>query len=135
MVEDKKKVVMIVIVVVCLGLAAVIAVKNYGGRGGGGGVAAVGPAPMLCVNPDCGHIFELTREARREQMLAKGRAMRRRGPMAFTCPQCGEESAYQANKCSKCSTVFIRDDTSGDFADRCPGCGYSAIEEKRASEK
>ena len=137
MVEDKKKVVMVVIVVVCLGLAAVIAVKNYGGRGGGGGVAAVGPAPMLCVNPDCGHIFELTREERREQMLTKGRqAMRRRGgPQAFICPQCGEESAYQANKCSKCNTVFIADYTSGDFADRCPECSYSAIEERRATKE
>lgn len=138
MIEDKKKVVMIVIIVACLGLAAVIAMKNFGGRGGGGGgAAATGPVSTLCVNSDCGHVFELTREDRREQMLAKGRgAMRRRGgPPAFTCPQCGEESAYQANKCSKCSTVFIADYTSGDFADRCPECGYSPIEERRASKE
>ena len=138
MVEDKKKVVMVVIVVVCLGLAAVIAVINFGGGGGGGGGAgAAGPVSMLCVNPDCGHIFEMTMEERREQMLAKGRAAMRRmgGPPASNCPQCGEESAYQANKCSKCNTVFIADYTSGDFADRCPECSYSAIEERRATKE
>jgi predicted RNA-binding Zn-ribbon protein involved in translation (DUF1610 family) len=136
MVEDKKKVVMVVIVVVCLGLAAVIAVINFGG-GGGGGAAAAGPVLTLCVNPDCGHTFEMTSEERRQQMLAKGRAAMRRGggPPAFTCPQCGEESAYQANKCSKCNTVFIADYTSGDFSDKCPECGYSAIEERRAAKE
>lgn len=137
MVEDKKKVVMIVIIVACLGLAAVIAVINLGGgdSGGGGGVAAAGPLPTLCVNRDCGHIFEMTRDEHRQQMRERGRMMGRGGPPAFTCPQCGEESAYQANKCSKCNTVFIADYTSGDFADRCPECSYSAIEERRATKE
>jgi len=130
--EDKKKVVMIVIVVVCLALAGALAYKNFGGGGGGGtSAAAQGPQVMLCVNPDCGHIFEMTIEERRQIMRERGRQMRRGGPPAFTCPQCGEESAYQANKCTKCSTVFIADYTSGDFPDRCPECGYSAIEERR----
>ena len=136
MVEDKKKVVMIVIVVVCLGLAAVIAMINFGGGGGGAPGAPTGPSPVLCVNPDCGHIFEMTQEERREQMLAKGRgAMARRRTPSFTCPQCGEESAYQARKCTKCETVFIPDFGSDDFADRCPECGYSAIEERRESKE
>jgi len=136
MVEDKKKVVMIVIIVACLGLAAVIAMINFGGGGGGGAPGApTGPSPMLCVNPDCGHIFEMTQEERRKQMLAKGRgAMARRMAPSFICPKCGEESAYQARKCPKCETVFIPDFGSGDFADRCPECGYSAIEERRESK-
>lgn len=126
---DKKNVVMIIIVVACLALAGAFAIKNFGG-GGGTSVAAQGPQPLLCVNPDCGHIFEMTMEERREIMRERGRQMRRGGPPAFTCPQCSEESAYQANKCTKCSTIFIADYT-GDFADRCPECGYSAIEERR----
>jgi hypothetical protein len=91
---------------------------------------------MLCVNPDCGHVFEMTTEERRQIMRERGRQMRRGGPPAFTCSQCSEESAYQANNCSKCSTVFIGDYSSGDFPDRCPdpACGYSAIEEKRKQQ-
>lgn len=129
--EDKKKVVMIVIVVVCLALAGALAYKNFGGGGGGTSVTAQGPQPILCVNPDCGHIFEMTMEERRQIMRERGRQMRRGGPPAYICPQCGEESAYQANKCTKCSTVFITDYTTGDFTDRCPECGYSAVEERR----
>jgi predicted RNA-binding Zn-ribbon protein involved in translation (DUF1610 family) len=127
--ESKKKVVMIVIVVVCLALAAAIAVINFGG-GGDISAAAQGPQPLLCVNPDCGHIFEMSVEERRQIIRERGRQRRQRGPLAYPCPQCGEESAYQANKCAKCSTVFIADYTTGDFADRCPECGHSAIEEK-----
>ena len=131
---DKKNVVMIVIVVVCLVLAGAFAIKNFGG-GGGTSPAAQGPQSMLCVNPDCGHVFEMTIDERRQIMRERGRQMRRGGPPAFACPQCGEpDSAYQANKCSKCSTVFIGDYSSGDFADRCPECGYSAIEERRKQQ-
>lgn len=129
--ESKKKVVMVVVIVACLGLAAAIAVINFGGGGGTSNLDDLGPQPVLCVNPDCGHIFEMTVDERRQIMLERGRRMRRAGPMAFTCPQCGEESAYQANKCTKCNTVFIADYSTGDFSDRCPECGYSAIEERR----
>jgi DNA-directed RNA polymerase subunit M/transcription elongation factor TFIIS len=137
MVEDKKKIVMVVIIVVCLGLAAVIAVINFGGGGSGGSTSGgtTGSTQMLCVNPDCGHMYELTPEERRRQMFEGGRMMMRQmGPPVFTCPQCGEESAYQANKCPKCETVFVPDWNSDDFTDRCPECGYSAIEEKRQNQ-
>ncbi len=126
---DKKNVVMIVIVVVCLVLAGAFAIKNFGG--GGTPTANLPPQSMLCVNPDCSHVFEMTIEERRQIMRERGRQMRRGGPPAFTCPQCSEESVYQANKCSKCNTIFIGDYSSDDFTDRCPECGYSAIEERR----
>ncbi len=129
--ENKKKIVMIVIVVACLALAGAIAVINFGGGGSTSSAAAQEAQPMLCVNPDCGHVFEMTMEERREKMRERGRTTRRGGPIAFACPQCGEESAYQANKCSKCSTVFIPDYTTDDVPDRCPECGYSDIEERR----
>ena len=132
---DKKNVVMIIIVVVCLALAGALAYRNFGG-GGSTSPAAQGSQPMLCVNPDCGHVFEMTVEERRQIMRERGRQRRRGGPPAFICPQCNEESAYSANKCSKCGTVFIRGYSSDDFADRCPNpdCGYSAIEERRKQQ-
>jgi hypothetical protein len=133
---DKKNVVMIIIVVVCLALAGAVAYKNFGG-GGGTSPVAQGPQPMLCLNPDCSHVFEMTIEERRQIMRERGRQRRRGGPPAFACPQCGEpDAAYQANKCSKCSTVFVADHSSDDFADRCPNpdCGYSAIEERRQQQ-
>ena len=130
--EDKKKLVMVVVVVACLALAGAIAIKNFSGGGSSISTATQKPQVMLCVNPDCGHIFELTREEMQIQMRDKGPMMMGRGgATAFTCPQCGKESAYQAIRCPKCNTVFTADYGSDDFTDRCPECGYSAIEEKR----
>ena len=134
MIGDNKKIVMTIIVVVCLALAAGITARNFVGSSSGR-TKSDGTFSMLCVNPECGHIFELTREERQQQMREKGRArMMRGGPRAFTCPECGEDSAYQAIRCPKCDTVFISDYQSGDFTDRCPECGYSAIEEKRKAK-
>ena len=53
------------------------------------------------------------------------------GPQAFTCQECGEESAFMAVKCGQCSFVFVQSyDGSQDYPDRCPECDYSATEER-----
>ena len=135
--EEKKKIVMIVVAVTCIVLAVVITfVTNEGG-----GRRATGPVHMLCVNPDCGVSFELSRDDYSEQLKANppdmmmpgmpGREMA--GPPVFTCSECGEESAYVANKCPECEAFFIRGQ-AGDqrFPDRCPECDYSAMEDMSA---
>ena len=132
--EEKKKIVMIVVAIACIVLAVVITFVTCEG---GGRRTATGPINMLCVNPDCGASFELSREEYTNQLMAnqsettmpgmRGRGMA--GPSVFTCPECGKESAYMATKCPECEAIFIQGQ-AGDqqFPDRCPECGYSAME-------
>ena len=49
---------------------------------------------------------------------------------ALTCPKCQENSVYRAVKCAKCEHVFLYG-KPGDFADRCPECGFSKMEDDR----
>jgi hypothetical protein len=133
--EEKKKLVMIVVAISCIVLAIVI---TFATKEGGGGRRATGPVHMLCVNPDCGVTFELSRKDYSEQRRANPpeMAMRGRGmtePPVLTCSDCGEESAYMASKCPECEASFIQGQ-AGDrqFPDRCPECDYSAMENMSA---
>ena len=132
--EEKKKIVMIVVAIACIVLAVVITFATYNR----GPKTSTGPIPMLCINPDCGASFELSRDEYSEQLIAnqsettmRGMGGRRMaGPSAFTCPDCGKKSAYMATKCPKCGAFFI-EGQAGDqqFPDRCPECNYSAMED------
>jgi len=44
------------------------------------------------------------------------------------CKKCGSESIYAAEKCDKCGEVFFQGSNLRDAPDKCPSCGYSAIE-------
>jgi len=130
--EVTKKRISIGIAVTCIALAIVITVvTNWDGSGGG---AKPGPIQMLCTNEECGYAFELSPEEFRSQIESLG-PMGMPGMMspqmpALTCPKCGQQSAYVAQKCEKCGTVFIPDYTVvEDYPDRCPNCGYSKSEE------
>ena len=107
--EDKKKQVMIAGVVICLLLAVVIFIAfGTGGSSFMRGSISKGPIPMLCVNPDCEYVFELSRDDYGQQMMENqpeipmGPMM---GPTALECPECSEESAYIAIKCKKCEYI------------------------------
>ena len=129
---------MIVVAITCIVLAVVI---TFVTNEGGGSRRATGPIPMLCVNPDCGVSFELSRDEYSEQLRANppdmmmpgmpGRGMA--GPSVFTCSDCGEKSAYMATKCPECEASFIHGQ-AGDqqFPDRCPECNHSAMEDMSA---
>ncbi|UCC97631.1 MAG: hypothetical protein JSW66_17525 [Phycisphaerales bacterium] len=49
------------------------------------------------------------------------------------CQKCNEASVYKAFKCgnSSCGAVFVANSVPNDFADRCPKCGRSEVEETR----
>ena len=133
--DSRKKQVMVAVVVICIAVAAVVTLV-FNNPFGGGSAGSKGPVQMLCVNPDCGYAFEISRDEFRKQMMKKDPMGPMMGPMgappAFTCPKCGKESAYMATKCPKCGNVFIIDySISDDYPDRCPECGYSALEESR----
>jgi len=131
--EEKKKIVMVVVAVACIVLAVVITFSTYDR----GPKTPTGPIHMLCVNPDCGASFELSRDEYSEQLMANqpettmqgARGGGMAGPPVFTCPECGKESAYIATKCPECGAFFIQGQ-AGDpqFPDRCPECDYSAME-------
>jgi hypothetical protein len=132
--EEKKKLVMIVVAIACIVLAVVI---TFATKEDGGSRRPTGPIHMLCVNPDCGVSFELSRDDYSEQLVANQPEMTMRGvpgrgmagPSALTCSDCGEVSAYVATKCPECEASFIQGQ-AGDrqFPDRCPECDYSAME-------
>ena len=121
--EETKKKVSIALIITCLVLAAGIFVftrpqnKNKG------------PVQILCTS--CGNQFKLEREEFKKQLLATGLVSpMRTEPIPLECPQCGENTAFYATTCAKCGEIFVGDSVSGDFRDRCPECGYSAIEKK-----
>ncbi len=131
--EDQKQKVMIGVIVGCIVLAGVIFFVTR--EGGGGSKRSTGDIPMLCVNPDCYHEYDLEREEYTRELLSGGGGGPGGPPMmgapVLTCPECQELSAYRAIICKKCEVSFVQDFETDDFPDRCPECDYSEIEEKR----
>ena len=128
--EEKKKYVMIGTIVVCIALAAGITYFNMGGSGG----SSRGPSSITMLCDSCGATYELTSEEFREQTRNSpmGRnPMMMPGPMILPCKECNEIAAYRAMTCTQCSEVFVEGDAEDDkYRDRCPGCGYSSMEQR-----
>lgn len=137
--ESTKKAVMIVIVVVCLVAAGTIFFSTRSRTGGG-----LDKLPdemmtwLLCRNPDCEASYQMGLKVYFKEIEANVDPGSMAVP-ALTCEKCGEPSGYRAVKCEKCESTFERGTMGAqEFADRCPDCGYSAIEEgrkRRAAER
>jgi DNA-directed RNA polymerase subunit RPC12/RpoP len=127
--EGKKKIIMVIIIVVCLVAAVVITVASHHG-GVEGGVDTIKRGEMVwikCRNPKCEYAWQMDRKDYYEYIENN-----RNGTMivpGIVCPKCGEKDGYLAYKCPKCGTVFEK--VLNDLPDRCPKCGYSAMEELR----
>lgn len=128
--ESLKNKIMIGVVVLALVVAGVMAYRSFGG--GGSNAKVEGTVWMMCANPDCGAQYELDKKEYVEAMRGQDQAMMMMTVPALTCKECGQQTAYQAVKCEKCETVFFRNSVPNDYSDRCPQCGFSAIEEKRS---
>ena len=130
--DDKKRKFKVILVVCCFVLAGAIFLMTRPKSPGSG--SAKRAIQMLCVNEECNAEYEISSDEFREMMQTRGPGammMPGMGPQAFTCDECGEESAFMATKCGQCGFVFVPTyDGSDDFPDRCPECDYSAIEEK-----
>lgn len=128
--EDKKKYVMIGVIVVCIALAAGITYFNMDGSGGGGSKTRA--VTMLC--DSCQVTYEISSEEYKQALRESGAAqnpMMMRGPMILTCKECGEIAAYRATKCLECGEAFVTGDAGDEkYPDRCPSCGYSAMEQR-----
>jgi len=129
-----KKRVQIGIMVGCLILAAVIFFATMS-PGGGSKSKGARQVVLLCANPDCGAVTEMSSEEFREMLMenqdGNPMMMGMMGPQVYECLECAKKSAYIANKCEECGEVFIPDQSGDDYPDRCPECGYSKYEEAR----
>jgi len=134
--EDKKKPIMVGVIVVCFVLAGVMWYRSS--RRGGSDLRPFEDKTtwIKCRNRECGHAWEMNLK---EYFLfvEKNADPSTILPPPLTCPKCKEPSGYRAVKCAKCGAVFEVGSVPGDFADKCPDCGYSqiAVDRKKAAEE
>ena len=123
--DSKKKPVMIGIIIVCLAAAAVIFIKTSSQNS-----ASTAKGQMIwlkCANEACGTEYQMDSEKFSLAIMEGGMPTTMQAP-ALACEKCGEKSAYRAEKCPKCGTVFFMDNSG-----KCPKCGFSAGEEEQST--
>lgn len=132
--ESKRKSIMIGVIIACFVLAGVIIYKySIGPEVPGTEVLRGQKIWVKCSNADCGEAYQMDKKEFFDSMekLVRQNPMEPQTP-PLVCEKCGEESIYRSEKCEKCGIVFFRHAAGrGDFADRCPECGYSSMEELR----
>jgi hypothetical protein len=82
---------------------------------------------VLCNNEGCKAAYEMNKKAYFEFIEANAVGM---DTPPLKCQKCGKNTAFRAEKCEKCEEIF-RYGNPTDFADRCPKCGFSKIEDER----
>jgi predicted Zn-ribbon and HTH transcriptional regulator len=131
--ESKKKPLMIGIIVGCLVLAGVITIATRStGPEGMSEEARKQEQWLICKNPACGAEYAITKgeySDYQENYVKEHPGELLVPPMP--CKECGKLSTVEAVKCAKCGLIFEKMMKTGDFADRCPKCGYSQTEENR----
>ena len=127
--QAKRSLLLTVLVVACGGIAVLLFRGQIKGRSQG--VEAIEPSEtvwLMCTNPSCQAKYEIPKktyfefvENNRSGTLIPG----------MECEKCGQAKAYRAVKCEKCGHVFLYGAKGFDFADRCPKCHYSKMEQDR----
>jgi hypothetical protein len=137
--DSKKKPIMIIVIVASLAIAGYV---TFSGGSGGSGADTIPEGEkrwVKCNNPACKAEYEMSKrdyyKALEENPNMNPMAT---GPVPITCEKCGKKSLFGAEKCPTpdCGTVFIEGSgvtKPGDFADRCPKCKLSAVEERMKS--
>jgi ribosomal protein L37E len=127
------KKVAIPVIVGCLVLAAVI---TFTMRSGNANLVAdlKGKTVWLkCNNPNCGAVYQIP-AIDYAVAIEKKQTDDVSVILGLKCQKCGEDSAFRVEKCEKCGNVFpFSAGAFGDFADRCPSCGFSKTEQMRQS--
>ena len=129
--DSKRKSIMIGVIVTCLVLAGIITYATRSKRAGS--IESIKPGQMIwvkCRNPDCETEYQMDKKVYFKTLQEIRDPMMMTAP-GLACKECGEESVYRAVKCAKCGLMFERGTVGGDFADRCPECAHSTIEETR----
>jgi len=130
MTDDAKKYMTIAFAVVSLSIAGIVTFRSFSG-GGGSAKSGTGVA-LMCKT--CGG-FEVSVDEFRAVIAENPMALMPMpgvGPALMNCPQCGEKSCIQAQKCEKCENIFYSGQ-AGDrkYPDRCPKCKFSAVENRK----
>ena len=125
--ESKKKPIMVGIVVACLILAGVI---TFMSRSESSGIEAFEGRLVWvkCSNSDCETEYQMDMKDYFKQIEERTTGT---ATPPLPCKECAKESIYRAIKCAneKCGIIFFYGSVPNDFADRCPECGRSKIEE------
>jgi len=125
---NSKKIIAIVVIAGCLILAGII---TFARSGNATLVADLkGKTVWLkCNNPNCGAVYQMP-AMYHAVALEKKQTDDISVIPGLKCQKCGEDSAFRVEKCEKCDNVFpFSAGTFGDFADRCPSCGFSKTEQ------
>ena len=85
---------------------------------------------VMCRNEECGAAYQMNLKEY-FKYVEKHADSRSTKPPALACKKCGQKNVFRAVKCAKCGLAFERGSVPADFADRCPQCSYSKIEEDR----
>lgn len=132
--EGKKKSIMLAIVVVCLVIAGIALLatreKDFDLGSVRGEVAL-----LMCEDENCGATYEIDMADYFNQLKKRQKETGAIGTPALFCKECGKETIYRAIKCPKCGEIFFRGTVEDDYADRCPKCKYSKIEESAKQRK
>lgn len=128
--EGKKRQLMIGVTVVCLGLATAIAYMSRSGRSGLDSVPRGQMIWVKCGKADCGAEYQIDNKDYWEYIEEHRNPMSLSIP-ALVCRDCESKSVFRAVKCEKCGLIFFHGTVRGNFADTCPECGFSRMEEQR----
>ena len=99
------------------------------------GIESIPETDMIwvkCKNSDCKAVYQMGKRAYFKYIEENMDPMAMVAP-PLVCEKCAKKSIYRAEKCGNldCGLVFLRGSVPNDFADRCPACGNSNIEEQR----
>ena len=136
--DSTKKPIMIIVIVACLAIAAWVTFKSDP-EGGANSIPESEMQWVKCNNPACNAEYEMSkREYYKTLEENPNMNPMATGPIPLTCKECGKKSLFGAIKCSNpdCGKVFIEGTGGtgpGDYPDRCPACGLSAVEERMKS--
>jgi len=133
---------MIAVIVVCLALAGAITyITNAPNSGDLEDMKRGTMIWLKCNNPGCGAEYQIDKKdyftylkehpLNSTDFIASLTDPNAMPSAPLVCKECGEKTAYRAEKCEKCGLIFIRGTVLNDFADRCPQCGYSKTESLR----
>jgi len=135
--ESKKNAIKIGISVVCLAAAAVLFIKTSSQDSASTSIKGQ-KIWLKCINEACGAEYQIDLEKFSDLAMEKITALYSslQAPasmqLALVCGKCGKETAYRAEKCPKCGTVFIVDNSG-----KCPKCSLGGPEDEKnaAAEK
>lgn len=132
--NSRKNAIKVGIIVVCLSAAAVIFIKTSSQD------SASTPFKgqkiwLKCTNEACGAEYQIDSE-KFHLAIGKSTSPFSMHTPALVCEKCGKETAYRAEKCPKCGTVFIKSRTLEPI-NKCPKCGFGGPENEKdaAAEK